>query len=377
MTFLIAPDSFKGTLTAQGFCEIAKETIERILPGSRIICLPCADGGEGTVDALQSSLQGTVRTVDAHGPCQKKVFASYLLAGDGKTAVIEMCATAGFSQKDEGTGPCDTTTLGVGEMIKDACEAGAKEVVVSLGGSCTNDGGCGAAYACGTRFYDKNGNTFIPTGRTLSKIARIDNSGLEAAFQDVRFTVMCDVDNPATGEYGCARIFAPQKGASEEDVLLLEDGMKNLCQRLKNDIGRDVETLPGSGAAGGMGAGMIAMFGAKMKSGIETVLELTHFDEKAKDADYVLTGEGCFDGQSLKGKTVYGVLRHSAGAGKKVIVLAGTVKDEEIGKVVDDFKGVSVFSIARKPEPLAEAFKKTKENLRYTLENVLRLLPSC
>ena len=279
----------------------------------------------------------------------------------------------GFSQRKEGRGPCRTTTYGVGEQIKDAAKKGVKRIIICLGGSCTNDAGCGAAFACGVEFRDKDGRLFMPTGGTLEKIENIDISGMDPQLKNIDITVICDVENPATGPYGAAKVFAPQKGASLEDVILLEKGMKHFCEIVRKDLGKDVENIPGGGAAGGMGAGMKAFYECNIRSGIETVLEINGFDEKVRMADWVITGEGRIDSQSLKGKTVSGVVMHAEKAGKKTIIIAGSVKDDEIREFYHH-NVAGIFSLCRKAEAPEETFAKTEENLNYTLENILRLI---
>lgn len=283
-----------------------------------------------------------------------------------------MASCAGLPLVENQKDPLGATTYGVGELLLEAANHGATKIILGLGGSCTTDGGCGAAAACGVKYYDKAGNSFIPTGGTLSQIEHIDISGLNPAIKTVDIVAMCDIENPMYGPEGAAYIFAPQKGATENEVKLLDEGLIHLASVIKQDLRADVVTIPGTGAAGAMGAGMIAFFGAQLQMGIETVLDTVHFSEIVKDADLVITGEGKLDSQSLRGKVVIGVAKRAQDAGIPVIALVGGVESD----ISDAYeKGVTaIFPINRLPEDFSISKEKSAENLAATAQDVLRLV---
>ena len=291
--------------------------------------------------------------------------AYYGLAGN--TAIVEMAVCAGLPLVGENKNPFAATTYGVGQLIKDAAYRGAKNIIVGLGGSAANDGGCGAAAACGVKFYDSEKKSFIPTGGTLKDICDIDTAGFELELKDTEITVMSDITNPMYGENGAAYIFAPQKGASAADVIELDKGLRNLG----GFMGDDIPFMPGSGAAGGMGAGMVFFFGAKLRSGIETVLEITRFDELIKGADFIITGEGLFDSQSLGGKAVSGIAGRAKPKNIPVILIAGGAYN-----IPGAYEaGISaVFTINRLPEDFSVSKRKSEDNLRETANNIFNLI---
>lgn len=291
---------------------------------------------------------------------------------ESSTAVIEMASCAGLPLVENQKDPLGTTTYGVGELLLEAANHGATKIILGLGGSCTTDGGCGAAAACGVKFYDKAGSSFIPTGGTLSQIEHIDTSGLNPAIKMLDIVAMCDIENPMYGPEGAAYVFGPQKGASENEVKLLDEGLMHLANVIKKNLRADVAAIPGTGAAGAMGAGMIAFFGAQLQMGIETVLDTVHFSEIVKDADLVITGEGKLDGQSLRGKVVIGVAKRAQDAGIPVIALVGGVESD----ISDAYKkGVTaIFPINRLPEDFSISKEKSAENLAATAQDVLRLV---
>ena len=249
---VLIPDSFKGTLSSTQICSIAKEQIERFYPKAEVVSIPVADGGEGSVDCFLSALNGEKVFVDCHGPYMETVRGFYGFFPKSKTAVVEMAAAASLPMVENRKNPLATTTYGVGELIMHAAQKGAKKIIVGLGGSCTNDFGCGAAAGLGVRFLDGGGASFIPTGETLSRVEKIDLGGVLPELEDVKITLMCDVKNPVFGERGAAYVYAPQKGASPEDVKLLDAGLRHICEVVKRELGKDVSTLSGGGAAGGL-----------------------------------------------------------------------------------------------------------------------------
>lgn len=370
--FILAPDSFKGSLSAIEICEILESRIRAYRPEAEIISLPVADGGEGTVDCLLYAMDGEKITCDAVNPYFEQMQAGYGLVNQGRTAIIEMAACAGLPLVEERKNPLKTTTFGVGQQIKDALERGCREFVIGLGGSSTNDGGCGCAAALGVRFYNEQGETFVPVGGSLAEISRIDNSSIDPRIKECRIQVMCDIDNPLYGTSGAAYIFGPQKGADEAMVRTLDANLRHLARRIEQDLGLDVAPIPGSGAAGGMGAGMVAFLSGDLISGIDAVLDLTKFDDLLEGTDLVLTGEGRIDGQSLRGKVVVGVARRAARKQVPVIALVGDIGDN-IEPVYDT--GVkAILSINRVAVPFSEAKKRSRQDLGLTADTLMRLI---
>lgn len=369
---VLIPDSFKGTLSSKQICEIVSAEITQQFPNCEIVSIPVADGGEGSVDCFLSALDGEKITAMVSGPHLEKMESYFGYLPESSTAVIEMASCAGLPLVENQKDPLGTTTYGVGELLLEAASHGVTKIILGLGGSCTTDGGCGAAAACGIKFYDEAGNSFIPTGETLSQIEHIDTSSLDPAIKTVDIVAMCDIENPMYGPEGAAYIFAPQKGATENEVKLLDEGLIHLANVIKQDLRADVATIPGAGAAGAMGAGMVAFFGAQLQMGIETVLDTVHFSEIIKDADLVITSEGKLDSQSLRGKVVIGVAKRAQDAGIPVISLVGGVESD----ISDAYKkGVTaIFPINRLPEDFSISKEKSAENLAATAQDVLRLV---
>lgn len=373
MKFILIPDSFKGTLSSFRICQIMEEQIHKYFPDSTCISVPVADGGEGSVDAFLAATGGKREYLTVKNPYFEDIESFYGLIDQGKTAVIEMASCAGLPLVEDRKNPALTTTYGVGQMILSAAEKGAEKIIVGLGGSATNDGGCGAAAAVGIRFYDGNGTEFIPTGGTTKNIARIDFSGKNKLLDHTEIITMCDIDNPMYGPLGASYVFGPQKGADQETVKELDEGIKNLSQVLSRELGKDISQVPGTGAAGAMGAGMMAFFGSRLKMGIETVLDTVHFDNMIQDADFIFTGEGKLDSQSLRGKAISGIAKRAKKQGKPVIAIVGGCQDPEIEKVYET--GVTaVFSINRLPQDFEISRYYSEENLKYTMDNITRLM---
>lgn len=370
---VLIPDSFKGTMSSSEIIAIMKERIEAYNPGCDIVSIPVADGGEGSVDAFLTALGGEKIKVRTKGPWGEELDSFYGMLPD-KTAVIEMAASAGLPQVGDRKDPSKTTTYGVGELILAAAKNGAKRLVIGLGGSATNDAGCGAAAACGVSFLDKEGNSFIPVGGTLDKIDKIDISTMDESVRSLPITAMCDIDNPFYGPTGAAAIFGPQKGADEKMVELLDGKMKHLASIIEAQLGIVLQEIPGSGAAGGMGGGMKAFFGARMQMGIDAVLEITGFEDLAAGADMIFTGEGKIDSQSLRGKVVIGVARKARKMGIPVIAVVGDIGDD-IDAAYDE--GVTgIFSINRVAVPYKEARLRAKSDMKLTMDNILRFMKS-
>ena len=368
---LLIPDSFKGTLSSRQVCETMERAILRRLPEADVRSIPVADGGEGTVEAFLTALGGQRVTATVCGPHFAPMESAYGLLPDG-TAVIEMAACAGLPLVGSKKNPERTTTYGVGQLILDALDKGARKFLIGLGGSATNDGGCGCAAACGVRFYEANGSSFVPSGRNLTDIMAIDVKEADPRLKECTFTVLCDIDNPLCGENGASAIFGPQKGADEAMVKRLDEGLRHLAYLWKRDLGCDLLNLPGGGAAGGMGAGMAAFFGGKLRPGIDLLLDTVGFDQLAKGASLILTGEGCLDGQTLRGKAVAGVARRAKTLAVPVVAVVGGSKGD-LTPLYEQGLTAAV-SINRLPQPLEESGPRTADNLDYTMDTILRLL---
>ena len=371
---IVVSDSFKGTLSSQEICTLAAQRLEAYFPGCEVVKIPVADGGEGTVACFHEACGGTLVSVPVSGPYGEDITAEYLQLPGGQ-AVIEMASAAGLPQVEDRKDPCKTTTYGVGQLICHAVEAGNQNILLGLGGSCTNDGGCGCAAALGVRFTDREGREFSPTGGTLDKIAHIDARRARRLLRDVSLTAMCDIDNPMYGPTGAAYVFGPQKGADPAMVEVLDYRLQVLDQTIQRELGVSVAEVPGSGAAGAFGAGILAFLKGKLCPGIEAVLDLVKFDEKLTDCDLVLTGEGRFDSQSIRGKVISGVSKRAREKNVPVVVIAGSVDKEMESVSADPASGIAaVFSINRQAMDYSESKPFSRVNYQYTLENVLRTL---
>lgn len=369
---LLVPDSFKGTLSSRQVCQVMAGQLRRFFPQAQVKSIPVADGGEGSVEAFLAAAGGERRTRTVTGPFGEPVEAFYGILGDGRTAVIEMAACAGLPLAEGRLNPERATTYGVGELLLAAKEAGCTKAILGLGGSCTNDGGVGAAAALGAKFTRADGAAFIPSGGTLGEIAALDVSPVAQALQGMELTAMCDIDNPLYGEAGAAAVFAPQKGADAAMVARLDAGLRHLGQVSARCLGRDFSHLPGAGAAGGLGFGMAAFCGAQLRMGIDAVLDAVGFDSLLPGTDMVFTGEGKIDSQSARGKVVSGVAARCRKAGVPVVAVVG-----QIGQGFEEMyqQGLTaVFSINRAAQPFAESRFHAGENLALTMENIARLL---
>lgn len=369
---VLIPDSFKGTVSSAEICEIMKACILARFPGCEVLSIPVADGGEGSVDAFLTALGGEKAWLEVSNPYFEPMKSFYGLIDGGRTAVVEMASCAGLPLVEGRRDPNRTTTYGVGELILDAAARGVKKIIVGLGGSSTNDGGCGAAAAVGVKFYDAEGKAFVPTGGTLIDIARIDLGGRSELLRGIEIVTMCDIDNPMYGPTGAAYVFAPQKGADEATVQSLDAGLRHLGELIKRDLGRDLTAEPGGGAAGAMGVGMMAFFDSTLQMGIETVLDTVDFDRIIADADAIFTGEGKIDSQSLRGKVVIGVARRAKRQGKDVIAVVGGSELEMEGAYAEGVK--AIFTINRLPQDLSVSRFQSKENLAFVMDNILRMM---
>lgn len=370
---IIIPDSFKGTLSAKQICRILKEKVHQQFPACEVVTVPVADGGEGSVDCFLEALGGRKETVQVHGPYMELMEAEYGILSDG-TAVVEMASCAGLPLVEDRKNPKKTTTYGVGELILAAAKAGSKRIITGLGGSCTNDGGCGMAAALGIRFYDAQDREFVPTGGTLKEIRRIDMSRREKLLDQIELLAMCDITNPLTGPEGAAHVFSPQKGADEGMIQELEAGMVHYASILEQAVQiPKIRELPGGGAAGGMGIGMAALLGAKLIPGIQAVLDTVQIDTLAEHADLILTGEGKIDSQSIHGKVLSGIARRGKALGIPVVAIAGGIDREALPELYRDGL-TAAFSINQLPEDFSVSRGKSMENLETEMENLLRLI---
>lgn len=367
---VIIPDSFKGTMSSREVGNIIKEEALKCWPGITVINAEVADGGEGSVDAFFSVLPGKKINTLVKGPYGEKVESFYGLIDD--VAVIEMAAAAGLPLVGEKKSVGKTTTFGVGELILDALKYNVKKIILGLGGSATNDGGTGVAAALGIKFLDNNNKCFIPTGDTLCNISKIDVSGKDPRLENVEIVLMCDVENTLCGENGASAVFGPQKGASIDDVLRLDKGLRHMANQIKEDIGLDILDLEGGGAAGGMGAGLAAFLGASLQKGIEVVLDTIHFDEMLKDCSLVITGEGRIDRQSVGGKAVSGITRRASSKNVPVIVVAGDIADDI--DAIYEIGVKAVFSINRMAIPFAEAKHRAQSDLQKTVGTIFNFI---
>ncbi len=367
---LVIPDSFKGTMTSIEVCSIMSAEILKHFPDCDIISVPIADGGEGTVDCFLKALEGVKIPIRVKGPFFEEIDAFYGIIG--KTAIIEMAAVVGLDKGKGELNPAKATTYGVGQLIADAVKKGCTDIILGLGGSCTNDAGAGAAAALGTKFYNSEKETFVPTGGTLGSVKYIDISETEKILRGCRLTVMCDVDNPLFGKSGAAYVFAPQKGADAEMVKMLDEQLYLFSKTIQSSLNIDISKRKGAGAAGGMGAGAEAFLGADMKKGIDMILDVIHFEDIVKDCDMIFTGEGKIDTQSLGGKVVIGISNRAKLMNVPVIAVVG-----EIGGGIDpayDMGVSAIFSTNHRAVPYEVAKKECRKNLSMAMDNILRLI---
>ena len=321
MKILIASDSFKGTFSSLDICFLIKKEFSHN-SNFEFTCLPIADGGEGSLEAIASNIKGRFISLKTNNPYFRKIKTKYFL-DEFNNAYIEVASSAGLNLI-KNLNPLKTSTYGVGEQVLDALKKDAKKIYIFLGGSATNDGGCGLFSALGTKFYNELNEEFIPTGGTLKNITKIDNSLTTKLLKNIEVIGMCDVNNPLYGLNGAAYIYAPQKGATKEDVLKLDEGLKHLDSIIKKDLKKDISLIEGAGAAGGIGASILAFSNGILKKGIEEILNILNFDQLIKDVDYVITGEGKLDKQSFYGKVISGVATHALKHNKNLILLVGS-----------------------------------------------------
>ena len=369
--FVLIPDSFKGTMSSECVCDIMEKIIQKHIPEADIMSIPVADGGEGTVDAILKILGGRKKFLMVKGPYFEEISSFYGILPNN-TAVIEMAAASGLPLVGDNLHAELTTTYGVGQLIENAVQSGCTKILLGLGGSATNDGGCGMAAALGVKFTDKNGKSFIPVGKTLKDIEHIDTALFKQKYSSVQFSAMCDITNPLCGINGASYVFGPQKGADEQTVKMLDEGLNHLASVISADLNKNIKEIPGAGAAGGMGAGVVGFLNGKLQSGINSILDLVKFDEVVQNADYVFTGEGKIDNQSIQGKVISGIAKYTKKYNIPLIAVVGC-----IGEDIDELYvgGVTaVFSINTKPLLFNEAALCSEKNLAITMDNILRIL---
>lgn len=376
MKIVIAPDSFKGSLTAKQVAEAIKTGLQRVLPNADYEMVPMADGGEGTVQSLVDATDGHLVTRQVHNPLNQLSDAYYGILGDGKTAVIEMAQASGIQYvNDETHNPLITTTYGTGELILDALDHGVQKIIMGIGGSATNDGGAGMAQALGVKLLDNQGQELGFGGGALDQLAQIDLSGLDPRVQKTQLLIASDVTNPLTGPDGASAVFGPQKGATPEMVKQLDRNLHHYAEVIKRDLHQELEKRPGAGAAGGLGTGLMAFTNSEMAKGIDLVIEFTHLKERAQNADLVFTGEGGIDFQTKFGKTPYGVAMATKAVAphSSVIVLAGNV-----GKGIESLYGRdamdAIFATPEGAKPLDQAIADGPHDIAETTENIARLI---
>lgn len=368
---VLIPDSFKGTMSSMRVCTIMEKQIRAYEPEAKILSIPVADGGEGTVDSFLSAQNGQKVDVMVKGPFMEDRKATYGIIAN-RTAVVEMSECAGLPLVSGKRNPLKTTTYGVGQLIMHAAKHGCRTIIVGLGGSCTNDAGAGAAAATGIRFLNKAGDSFIPTGGTLKNIAQIDRSALCPEVAASTVIGMCDVDNPLYGPTGAAYVFGRQKGGTDETIPLLDAGLRMFAKTVYDSFGVEIANIPGAGAAGGMGGGMVAFWNARLQSGIQTVLDTVKFDTLAQDADLILTGEGRLDGQSLRGKVVAGVAKRAQKLHVPVVAIVGDIGDGI--EAIYDMGVTGIFSINRVAMDFDRMQSRSPQDLTLTVDNLFRFI---
>lgn len=373
-TFILAPDSFKESMTAQQACMAMQRGIQKAIPDAQFIHVPMADGGEGTVDALITARKGRQVAIQVSGPFPHQKIDTYFgLIDDDQTAVIEMAMANGIHLIEKSQrNPLFTSTFGTGEMIKAALDHGATKIIIGLGGSVTNDAGAGMAQALGAKFLNQNGQAVEQGGGQLDQVYTIDLSGLDARLKNTEILIASDVNNPLCGENGASHVFAPQKGASPEIVGILDRNLNYFADLVKRQLDIDVKHIAGAGAAGGLGFGLMVFAAAKIRSGVEMIIEETQLAGKIAQADYVFTGEGGIDFQTKFGKTPFGVAQVAKRLNKPVIACAGYIGEGIEELYTEGF--TAILGIVDGVCDLQTALKNGERNLERTCENVARLL---
>jgi len=373
MNILVAPDSFKDSLSASEVSRIISEAISDVIPSASIRKIPISDGGEGLLEALLTPLQGTLVSVSVKDPLHRTIEASYGLVDQGKTAIIEMATASGLELLSiEERNPLITSTYGTGELIKNALDKGCTKIIIGLGGSATNDGGIGMIKALGGLFLDQYNQEIPDGGAALSTLHSIDLSGLDKRLQQVAIVCACDVDNPLTGPSGASYVYAKQKGASDNMLAVLDSNLSNYATVIKATLNKDLEHISGTGAAGGTAMGLLAFLDATLTPGIALITELLNLEKHIKEAQLVVTGEGKIDIQTLHGKTIMGIASLAKKHSIPVLVFTGSI-GHGISEIYD--QGVTaIFSIVSEPMSLETAIKNASELLKTSVTNVFTSL---
>ncbi|MFP7298453.1 glycerate kinase [Neobacillus niacini] len=373
MKFVLAPDSFKESMSARKACLAMEKGIMAVFPNAECVIAPMADGGEGTVESLVSGLKGKIIKTEVTGPLGENVIAEYGLIDEGQTAVIEMASASGLELlKLEDRNPLLTTTYGTGQLFKHALDQGVKRFLIGIGGSATNDGGAGMLQALGVSLKDRYGQELPFGGGVLSRLHSVDISGMDSRIHSVKIDVACDVTNPLIGENGASSIFGPQKGATPEMVRTLDQNLAHFADVTKKQLSKDYAHVDGAGAAGGLGWGLMAFLQARLKKGIDLVIEYTGLEDVVKGADFVFTGEGSIDGQTLFGKTPYGVAAIASKYSVPVIAFAGRIGNGVESLYENGF--TAIIGIQKGVTTLEEALAYGEENLAAAAENICRVL---
>ena len=377
MKIVIASDKYKGSLSAVQVCKIIEKAIKKIDPAIKTIVSPMADGGEGTVETLVESMGGEIISLEVTGPLGEKVKSGFGMLNDG-TAIIEMASASGYVLVPEDRrNPLETTTYGTGELIKKALEMGSKKIIIGIGGSATNDGGMGMAQALGYEFLGKDGKVLGFGGKQLEELAGIRTDNINSLLKGAAVEAACDVDNPLYGKKGAAYVYGPQKGADPAMVERLDKGLKNFAGIVRQELGKDIASIPGAGAAGGLGAGLVAFAGTELKLGTDIVIDITGLEKKIKYADLVISGEGAMDGQTYYGKSAYGVARLASVYGIPTITINGSVlasRDKVDKNNSSLFSGN--FSIINRPMSLGEAIENAEKLLEDAAGEIIRFYRS-
>ena len=373
MKVVIAPQSFKGSISALDAARAMEEGVRRVVSDVETVLVPVADGGDGTLETLVEATGGDIRSATVTGPIGKAVTAEWGALGDGETAMIEMARTSGLAllTLDE-RDPLRATTYGLGEVIREALDAGFRSFIVGIGGSATNDAGAGMAQALSVRLLDEAGNDLPPGGAALADLRRIDTSGLDERAVEASFSVACDVSNPLTGPEGASAVYGPQKGATPELVPQLDAALKNFAEVVERDFGTSIDSVSGAGAAGGLGGGMMAFLGGSLRAGVDIVLDQVGLDEKLEGADLVITGEGQLDFQTVYNKAPIGVAWRAKERGIPVIAISGS-----LGKGFEDVhaEGIdAVSSIVCAPMTLDEASTRGGELIADAVAEAIRFM---
>jgi len=357
MKIVVAPDSFKGSLTAVEVADAIWQGVREIFPEAKIVKIPMADGGDGTVQCLVTATGGEILREKVTGPLGDEALASYGILGDKKTAVIEMAEASGLTLVPENKrNPLITTTYGTGQLIKAALDQGCRKMIVGIGGSATNDGGAGMVQALGVKLLDREGKEIGFGGGELKKINRVDISNLDSRLSDTKVLVASDVTNPLCGLKGASRIYGPQKGATPKIIEELDESLAHFAEIIKRDLNKDIKNMPGAGAAGGLGAGLMAFLDAELRPGIEIMIEIVKLEQAIKDADLVITGEGKIDSQTIYGKAPIGVAKIAKKYNVPVIAVAAIVSDD--ADIVHQYGIDNLIKVSEPPMSLAEPKSK-------------------